>query len=313
MNIRDSIARELDIPAQLIDDAMRSARVLVKKFTIPKKSGGTREIFHPSKKLKVIQYWLIHRVLNDIPIHEASMAYREGISIFHNAKLHAQNRFFLKIDLQNFFSSITFQDFLPILREWHKWSHPIWELDADTEEFINKACFYKNDRLAVGYPSSPAISNIVMREFDASISSQISTGDYGEVIYSRYADDLVFSTNKKGACKALQKTVEKTIQKSKSPKILINHSKTRFGSSSGGSASVTGLKICENGHITIHRKQKDHIRLMLSLFSKGILNENDERSLLGHLGYCHYVAPQFYTTLSQKFFKEIQELRAKNC
>lgn len=312
MNIKEAIVNDLSIPYGLIDEAISVARSHVKIFHIQKRSGGSREIYHPSKKLKTLQYWLIHSVFSQMQVHDASMAYRDGVSILHNAEKHRSNRFFLKMDLENFFPSILFEDFIPIVRSWHRKSNPEWILDDDCEDIIRRVCFYKNDRLAIGYPSSPIISNIVMAEFDSKVSAIISDSKYGKVIYTRYADDLVFSTNKKGACSEIMKGIINLIKDTSSPKISVNHSKTKFGSSTGGSASVTGLKICSDGHITIHRKQKDHIRLLLSLYRKGSLDHEEKSSLLGHLSYYHYVAPDFYTKLSKKYFKEIHDLRSED-
>lgn len=312
MHIKEAIAQDLSVPRSLIDEAISVARAHVKVFHIRKRSGGSRRIYHPSKKLKTIQYWLIHSVFNQMPIHDASMAYRNGASILHNAERHRENRFFLKMDLENFFPSISFNDFLPILRDWHKKNSPNWPLDTEVEDLVRRICFYNSDRLAIGYPSSPIISNIVMRDFDVKVSALVADDKYGRVIYTRYADDLVFSTRKSGACLKIKEAVEKLVEDEKCPDISVNHSKTKIGSSTGGSASVTGLKVCSDGHITIHRKQKDHIRLLLGLYRKGRLSQKEERSLLGHLSYCHYVAPDFYTNLSKKYFKEIHDLRSKN-
>jgi hypothetical protein len=215
------------------------------------------------------------------------------------------------MDLKDFFPSVTFRDFVPILRDWHAKTKPEWSLDEETELLIKSACFYEYDRLAIGYPSSPVISNIVMVKFDTEVSNLIADAEYGDVIYTRYADDLVFSTNIKGACAEMKKQLTELILNTKSPDISVNSKKTKLTSSTGGSASVTGLKICADGHITIHRKQKDHIRLLLSLYAKGSLDPDEEKSLLGHLSYCHYTAPEFYTKISKKYFKEIYALRSK--
>lgn len=311
MHIKEAIAKDLDIPEVLINDAIRVARSHVKIFTIPKKNGEDRKIYHPSKKLKTIQYWLIRSVCNQLNVHESSMAYREGISILDNANKHRFNRFFLKMDLENFFPSISFDDFIPILRKWHDTAKPDWDLDSEAEEIIRKVCFYKDDQLVIGYPSSPVISNIVMYDFDLRVCSLLSGEQYGEVAYTRYADDLIFSTNTKGVCLQLKNHIQNLIKETESPKIRVNHAKTRLGSSTGGSASVTGLKICAAGHITIHKKQKDHIRLLLGLYKKDRLPDEEVKSLIGHLSYCHYVAPDFYTKLSKKYFNEIHKLHSK--
>lgn len=310
MRIEDAVAADLNVPDTLIKKAVELARFRVKTFAIPKKSGGHRKIYHPSKKLKVVQYWIMRQVLAEMPVHDAAMAYREGISILHNAEAHVENRFFLKMDLKDFFPSIRFQDFLPYLEQWHRSTSPTWALDDNSREFINKVCFYKQDRLAIGYPSSPLISNIVMHEFDTRIVEETTSGKYGAVVYTRYADDMVFSTNHAGACREIYKAVARVIRSHKTPRLKVNTDKTRFGSSTGGTASVTGLRVCTDGHITINRKLKDHVRLMLSLFKKGRLPADEVPSLAGHLAYCHHVAPQFYSGLSKKYFEEIHRIRA---
>lgn len=312
MRIEDAVVEDLQVPETLINAAVGLARVRVKKFTVPKKAGGHREIYHPSKKLKVVQYWIMRRVLSEMPVHDAAMAYREGTSILHNAESHLKNRFFLKMDLKDFFPSIRFQDFLPYLEQWHSCKTPRWILDDHSKEFINQVCFYKQDRLAIGYPSSPQISNIVMHEFDSRVVGETASGKYGAVVYTRYADDMVFSTNEAGACREIYEVVGRVIKSIKSPRLKVNPNKTRFGSSTGGTASVTGLRICPDGHITINRKLKNHVRLMLSLFKKGQLSEDEVPSLAGHLAYCHHVAPQFYSGLAKKYFKEIEQIRGRD-
>ena len=134
---------------------------------------------------------------------------------------------------------------------------------------IRRACFYyKDDLLPIGYPTSPIISNVVMHEFDTQIMALLSNeDDYGKSVYTRYADDLTFSTDMKGACKEIKTLVTTELRKMESPKLKLNPQKTKYVSSSGGSAFITGLRICHDGHITIHRKYKDKIRL-LSLLQK---------------------------------------------
>lgn len=311
MGIKEIISKDVAVPLSIIEDATRSARQLVKKFSIPKRDGSLRLIFQPSKKLKLIQYWLIINVFRNLPVHEAAYAYKNDLSILDNAQLHSNNKYFVKLDLQDFFPSITFNDLLPKIKKWHLQANTSWPLDQETTDLIRLSCFFLNDRLAIGFPSSPIISNIVMYEFDASVCEFLNENleEFGDVVYTRYADDLVFSTNKKGVSQKIINGISKIISNSNSPKIKINLAKTKVGSSTGGSASVTGLKVCEDGHITIHRKQKDHIRLLLSLYKKNKLNPDELESLKGHLAYVYHVDSSFYTKLQLKFFEEIATLK----
>lgn len=70
MHIKKAIANDLSIPDGLIDEAISVARAHVKIFHIQKRSGGSREIYHPSKKLKTLQYWLIHSVFSQMQVHD---------------------------------------------------------------------------------------------------------------------------------------------------------------------------------------------------------------------------------------------------
>lgn len=312
MNLLDKISQDLNIPESMLEEALMYSRSRVKLIRIPKRDGGERKVFQPSKKLKVIQYWLIKNVFSKMKIHESAMAYRERISIRGNAVKHANNKYFLKLDFKNFFPSIKFKDLTPYLHSWHKKTKPEWNLNKKTTSTIKQACFYKEDRLPIGYPSSPIISNIVMYNIDLSITSLLTKnkGSLGKVDYTRYADDLVFSTNKKGSCKKILSKVERLIDKVETPKLSINRKKTNFVSSSGGSAIVTGLRICHDGHITLHRKYKDKIRLLISLYKKGVLSNGDISKLRGHLAYVKNVDSVFYTKLQNSNFKSIHELES---
>ena len=313
MDLKKKISNDLDIPTELIEEALAVSRKYVKKFRIPKKNGGTREIFQPARKLKTIQYWLMTNIFNKLPIHESAAAYIKGRSILTNAVRHRNNQYFIRMDFQNFFPSIKWNDFEPIVSNWYEKTKPDWELSNDAKNLIRQSCFYSNDLLPIGYPSSPVISNTVMFAIDDEIEKLLSDHNkYGKAIYTRYADDLVISTNKKNSSNHIYNAIANLLRQTDSPKLSLNPSKTKKGSSSSGSALVTGLRVCANGHITIHRKQKDHIRLLLALYKKKRLKQADEASLLGHLAYVSYVAPQFYSRLQNKYFKEINNLKLGN-
>lgn len=310
MSIKAIISKDLDIPIPVIEKSLSLARKHVKRIVILKRDKTERYVYQPAVQLKTIQYWLIHNVFKHLPVHPASLAYIEGKSVLDNAKLHRHNQYFLKLDLKDFFPSITYVDLAPKIKERHAKTKPNWALDMEAHHLIIQSCFYLHNKLAIGYPCSPMISNIVMFDFDHHVSEVISnTEKFGNVVYTRYADDLIFSTNKSGACKELLPEINKLIQNSQSPIIQVNDKKTKLSSSSAGSASVTGLKVNVNGHITIHRNQKDHVRLLLSLYRKKGLKEKEVESLLGHLAYIRHVDPSFFTKLHQKYFQEIKTMQ----
>ncbi len=313
MSLIKTIAKDLNVPEFMLNEALSRSHKLVKHIKIPKKDGSERLVYQPSKKLKIIQYWLDSKVFNSLRIHESATAYKKDRSIKINASSHRKNRYFLKLDFKDFFPSIKFSDFAPILQEWHSNNSPSFN-EMELLETVRLACFYLRDLLPIGYPTSPVISNIVMYEFDTHITSLLSDQDkYGRSIYTRYADDLTFSTNEKGACKEIKRLVSKELRLMGSPNLKLNTKKTKFVSSSGGSAFITGLRVCYDGHITIHRKYKDRIRLLISLYQKGVLSDDEKNSLKGHLYHIKHVDSLFYTKLQNKHFDAMSSLlREKN-
>ena len=310
MDIEQQISVDLDVPQNLIQQALAGAGKRVKKFHIAKRSGGFRIIYQPDKKLKTIQYWLMSNVFLDLPIHSSAVAYRTGNSILTNARRHARNRYFLKMDFKDFFPSIKWSDLKPLILAWHQFRMPSWKLTSSAKDLIRRTCFNIDNSLPIGYPSSPLISNVVMSSFDKRLENLLSeTASFGDFVYTRYADDIVVSTDRKHTSDDIRSAIVNLVEETDSPQLTLNHRKTRLGSRASGTSMVTGLRICNDGHITIHRRQKDHIRLLLSLYAKQELCESDEKSLLGHLAYVRHVAPLFYSKLQRKYFQEILQLK----
>jgi hypothetical protein len=308
MELIKKISDELNLPQQMLTEALLMSRKYVKHLKIKKRDGTLRTVYQPSKKLKIIQYWLIEHIFKDFKVHPAATAFLKGTSIKTNVDRHKKGRYFLKLDFKDFFPSIHFTDLEPILHNCAKVTNQEIKVD-ELLQIVRDSCFYVNNLLPIGYPTSPLISNIVMYEFDSKIITALSDDDkYGKSCYTRYADDLTFSTNVKGACNNIQRLVEEVLNNMTSPKLKPNPTKTRFVTSSGGSAIVTGLRICHDGHMTIHRDYKDKVRLMISLYNKGLLSGNDILSLKGHLSYVRYVDGAFYTKLQKKHFKSINKI-----
>lgn len=310
MALLDKISEDLQVPQTILAEALLDSRRLVRHIYIPKKGNRFRVVYQPSKKLKIIQYWLMHNVFPSMQVHQCATAYVKGASIKNNAQRHKKNKYFLKVDFKDFFPSITFCDLLPLLDQWRKNISHGWQLNAKAKNIIRLACFYKQDRLAIGYPTSPIISNIVMFKFDVMVTDFLESHQQriGQAVYTRYADDLTFSTNIKNSCKFIYNGIAQIVKEMQTPKLAINKDKTRFVSAPGGSAVITGIRICHDGHLTLHRKYKDKVRLLLSLYEKGRLKIQDIPKLIGHLTYIQWADPVYYTKLQEKYFVSIDAL-----
>lgn len=269
-----------------------------KVYTIPKRKAGKRVIAHPSVKLKKCQSNLVSILELYLPVHDSSYAYVKGRSIKDNALVHAKSDYLLKMDFYDFFNSIT----PPLLSE----HLDKVGLTVDLYELakLNQLLFWNPSKkkhgkliLSVGAPSSPFISNTMMYFFDEKISKLCAKNN---INYSRYADDLTFSSNKKGILFLLPDVVKKILKQEFKDKIVINDSKTIF-SSKKHNRHVTGLTINNNGSISLGRKRKKYISSLVFEYLNNRLGEGEFYHLIGLLAFSYNVEPMFLHRLSRKY------------
>jgi RNA-directed DNA polymerase len=154
------------------------------QFTIPKKHGGQRTIAAPGASLKFAQKKL-NQVLQAL-YQPGSVVHgfvcRRGV--VSNAAAHSKRRYILNIDLQNFFETISF----PRVRGMFM-AKPYSRNGAVATTLARLCCY--NGVLAQGAPTSPVISNMLLGRLDSHLKSLARTH---KCTYTRYADDITFST-----------------------------------------------------------------------------------------------------------------------
>lgn len=279
-----------------IESMVKKAQSTYKMYYIKKKNGGTRQIFHPSKETKVLQYALMDLFLNNIPISDCAKAYKKGIKspLLNNAKIHAPYKFTIHIDFKEFFPSIKPDDLVNALKnEGLIFS----EKDVTLLKNILFLNFRGEEFLSIGAPASPICSNIVMKMFDLQFEN---TAKKLNGKYSRYADDIWFSTDEKKGCEEFYKEVSEIIRKNESPKLKINNLKTHYQSRKG-KRIITGLSITPSGDVVIPREKKRYIRSLLLRRKYGIVNEKEEKYLKGYLSFIRDVEPDYINNLIIKY------------
>lgn len=291
-----------DVPFEMDDllAIIATASRRYKVYQIPKRDGKSfRTIAQPAPEVKLLQRILLDKLINNWPIHEAATAYRSDTSIADHARRHASSKYLLKLDFKNFFPAITATD----VRQ-HAKLHS--NLEEDDLDIFVKIVAWRNklDRsfgLSIGAPSSPAISNSMLFEFDQSISSFCKTK---HVTYSRYADDLAFSTNQKDTLKEIEAEVHRLTSSIQSPKLAINEKKT-VNVSKRHHRSLVGLTITPDQKVSLGRERKRDIRAKLFLYSKGHLNGEDVAHLRGLLAYAWSIEPTFVISLAKRQGNEL--------
>jgi RNA-directed DNA polymerase len=302
VSLIEAASLDCKVSVEWVNSVLRAGPSSVKKIKIPKKSSGYRLVSRPSAELEILQRWLVLKFLSKVRVHPLAMAFLPGRSILSNANIHRGGRYFVRVDFKDFFPSITSADLV----------RAIWSDKSTTGsltsyegyyEFLDRVCFDSIRSLPIGYISSPVISNIVMWDFDVKLTELLASNqlDLGNANVTRYADDIVFSTDKKGGCRKFVELFSSIVATQKYPALKINSEKTAYSSRAAGTAMVTGLRVCADKHVTVTRKYKDGIRLMLALHSKGILKEEDFPVLQGHLSYVRNVAPAFFSNICLKY------------
>lgn len=295
MRLAEKIALSLGISEGKVGGIAAAASHSYKTFTIPKKNGKHRTIHHPSKVLKAVQRWLLHAVIRRLPVSSAATAYESGSSIRKNAEIHRGARFAVRIDLADFYPSITSADFdayagaTPALAGWTK---------DDLELF--KQLVFKDGRLTVGAPTSPSLSNRLCVELDRGCAAfALSIG----AKFSRFADDLVFSTVAPDRLGVAEEEVCSVISRLRYPAGLsVNAAKTQHFSRKHG-IYVTGLTIGSDGEVYLGRSRKRRIRALIHKIDR--LEPPDRLRLAGYLSFAKSVDGEFINALVHKYGADV--------
>ena len=198
-------ASSLNALAELLDFKPKAVSYILYKippaskyttFEIPKRSGGQRTIKAPTEKLKNLQRQLAD-LLQDCQLEiekardledRTAHGFKRDKSIVTNARQHRGRRWVLNLDLEDFFPSINFgrvRGFLLKNRDF--------ALNEKVATVIAQIACHDHT-LPQGSPCSPVISNLVAHVLDMRL---VKLADKFGCTYSRYADDLTFSTSKR--------------------------------------------------------------------------------------------------------------------
>ena len=164
------------------------------EFEIPKRSGGKRKIKAPEPRLKTLQrrlanllYLCVAEIERTPPVRKPlSHGFSRSRSIITNASRHRKRRFVFNIDIQDFFPSINFGRVRGFFLKDNNFTlHP-----SVATVIAQIACH--NNELPQGSPCSPVISNLVGNLLDNRL---VGIAKANKCTYSRYADDITFSTS----------------------------------------------------------------------------------------------------------------------
>jgi len=251
-----------------------------KIIKLPKGDGNFRTIYAPSKAYKEkLQSFLLdlqqklHNEDEDYTIH----AFMRGRGPVSNAQKHVGYAYTLSFDLKDFFDSVTVEMVKGYLSEEER-----------------ELCFI--DGVArQGLPTSPLMANFAFLKVDALIKNAIAEeGIY--TVYTRYADDLIFSFNHEDFASTLTHIIKRIIKENG---FVLNEKKTKLQSAKSGRRIITGIGVGERA-IYPSRKLKRRIR--------AAVHQKNREKAFGLLSWAECKEPRaFYTDrdlLNKNIFEE---------
>lgn len=236
-------------------------------FDIPKASGGVRNICAPTGILKKLQtilakrLWLKYvsdKVRNKIENTNISHAFEKKKSIITNARIHHNKRYVINLDLENFFDSFHFGRVLGYFEKNKNFMLP-HEVAVALTQLV---CYQKH--LPQGAPTSPIITNLICQILDFRL---LKIAKKYKLDFTRYADDLTFSTNDKKFLDLKEFFFKDITTEILRAGFTVNNRKTRI-EFKDSRQEVTGLTV--NKKVTIKREYVQNTRAMAHhLYTQG--------------------------------------------
>lgn len=250
-NTRD-ICRSLRISEEVLKDVLQYPGY--HNFSIPKKSGGTRSIAAPGPMLKKIQSRLAHKLnrmyANVHPPCVYGFVRKQTINATYtikgNATQHTGKGMVYNLDLKDFFHSITLKQVYELFQS------DLFHLTETAAKVLTLLCC-EQQRLPMGAPTSPVVSNFICLQMDQALQSFCV---FEDIMYTRYADDLTFSHPTTITPEQIH-TIRETIARFG---FTINEKKVH-AQHRNGKQWVTGLKV--NEQVNVDRKYIRNLRAII--------------------------------------------------
>lgn len=257
-SLLDYDIRKLDFLLYGLSDSQRYCT-----FKIRKRNGSEREISAPSSAIKAIQQRLSAHIYKYYKVKSCAHGFVKKRDVVTNATKHRNHRWIVNLDLKDFFPTINFG------RVRGAFLGRPFSCPEKVATLLAQICCFQG-KLPQGAPTSPIVSNIVCHQLDNRL---LDFAKEHRLVYTRYADDITFSTNQKeipAALGHLDDTGHFSIGESIRTLIekcgfQINEAKTHC-SSRYNRQMVTGL--VTNTKVNVPRGYVKQIRCMLHAYEK---------------------------------------------
>lgn len=292
-------------------------------FEIPKQNGKLRSICSPESDLYDVQKWILENILENRPRSLSSFAYHKHISIKDAASAHVGSTWAFKIDFQDFFTNIKEKQVFKLFRSLGYAPLISFELsrlctfDIALANSNNLNTFpYKksiDSHLPQGAPTSGAISNLIAWKLDEIL---IDFSKRNNLTYTRYADDLIFSSREKFNRNQISTLIHSVYQISIFHNFKINTKKTII-IPPGKNLEVLGINVTQLGlkvrktllnDLEFHIKMSKAYSLETHSYYKGFKSPFGFINYInGNLGYVKMIDETKYIKLIDDWEDSLKE------
>jgi len=250
---------------------------------LQKRRGGRRLIEAPKPRLKRVQQQILAEILGRIPPHAAAQGFVTGRSIVTNAQPHVGQAVLLKLDLENFYPSVSYGRVTAIFRSLgYSREAAIWLARLVTTAvpagFWEKGrpshlaeARYLRRHLPQGAPTSPALANLSAFVLDLRLAGLARSFN---ARYTRYADDLTFSGDEvfQRSLAAFLPLVRQIVAQER----FRLHPQKTCVQRAGQRQQVTGIVV--NSKLNVRRDAYDRLKAILkNCIQYGPTSQNRER------------------------------------
>ena len=245
------------------------------RFTIPKRDGSDREIWAPNPMLKEAQRWILHNIVERLLVHGAAHGFLPGRSIATNAAVHVDSRIIVKMDLRNFFPTITYRRTKGVFRKAGYREQIATLLALICTESPREVVQHNGKRYFVslgprslpqGAPTSPGLTNAICLKLDGRLAGLADK--YGWR-YTRYADDLTFSLPNSSSGRTHLAALQGCVKKIVSAEGFVVHPKKTRVIRKGSSQRVTGMVVNGDGSPRAKRSVRRNLRAAIHNLKQG--------------------------------------------
>ncbi len=251
-----------------------------RKFIISKRNGKPRQIAEPLPSLKEIQLWILKNILENVPVSKFAKAYLPARNIIDNAKYHVGKPLILKLDIKDFFGSVSQKSVEQIFINL--------KYSSNISNLLSKLCTL-NGSLPQGASTSPYLSNLYLSVFDDIVGKYAIKA---KIRYTRYADDMTFSGefNPNNVLQFIECELHNLGLYLNKSKIFIMRQHTR--------QLVTGIVV--NKKMQVPKRDRQNLRLEMHFIKKFGLENHLEKTKNNRANYLHHLIGKlnFFITIN---------------